>query len=196
MIEPSAYRDARGLSLEEGAYISIIGKGTNDDFWVQVKKVPSRQVKIFNEQLGYKGKKAVKVVYSGPSDKDNVDEQVNILDEELSRYPAAMAISIADAKACEVQFDQAGWNGTPIVTFDSSSDYPGISAFVSTDNSASATESSKPTGGGNGGIRRSHAFYAGLEIAGSPDKGKCICKPDSEHISEYHDCRDIPYGSD
>ena len=124
MIEPSAYRDARGLSLEEGAYISIIGKGTNDDFWVQVKK----------------GKKAVKVVYSGPSDKDNVDEQVNILDEELSRYPAALAISIADAKACEVQFDQAGWNGTPIVTFDSSSDYPGISAFVSTDNSASATE--------------------------------------------------------
>ena len=73
-------------------------------------------------------------------DKDNVDEQVNILDEELSRYPAALAISIADAKACEVQFDQAGWNGTPIVTFDSSSDYPGISAFVSTDNSASATE--------------------------------------------------------
>ena len=112
MIEPSAYRDASGLSLEEGAYISIIGKG----------------------------KKTVKVVYSGPSDKGNVDEQVNILDEELSRYPAALAISIADAKACEVQFDQAGWNGTPIVTFDSSSDYPGISAFVSTDNSASATE--------------------------------------------------------
>ena len=84
MIEPSAYGDASGLSLEEGAYISIIGKGTNDDFWVQVKK--------------------------------------------------------GAAKACEVQFDQAGWNGTPIVTFDSSSDYPGISAFVSTDNSASATE--------------------------------------------------------
>ena len=29
------------------------------------------------------------------------DEQVNILDEELSRYPAALAISIADAKVCE-----------------------------------------------------------------------------------------------
>ena len=140
MIEPSAYRDASGLSLEEGAYISIIGKGTNDDFWVQVKKGAEQAGKDINEQLGYKGKKAVKVVYSGPSDKDNVDEQVNILDEELSRYPAALAISIADAKACEVQFDQAGWNGTPIVTFDSSSDYPGISAFVSTDNSASATE--------------------------------------------------------
>ena len=118
MIEPSAYGDASGLSLEEGAYISIIGKGTNDDFWVQVKKGAEQAGKDINEQLGYKGKKAVKVVYSGPSDKDNVDEQVNILDEELSRYPAALAISIADAKACEVQFDQAGWNGTPIVTFD------------------------------------------------------------------------------
>ena len=97
MIEPSAYRDARGLSLEEGAYISIIGKGTNDDFWVQVKKGAEQAGKDINEQLGYKGKKAVKVVYSGPSDKDNVDEQVNILDEELSRYPAALAISIADS---------------------------------------------------------------------------------------------------
>ena len=76
MIEPSAYGDARGLSLEEGAYISIIGKGTNDDFWVQVKKGAEQAGKDINEQLGYKGKKAVKVVYSGPSDKDNVDEQV------------------------------------------------------------------------------------------------------------------------
>ena len=163
---------------------------------MQVKKGAEQAGKDINEQLGYKGKKAVKVVYSGPSDKDNVDEQVNILDEELSRYPAALAISIADAKACEVQFDQAGWNGTPIVTFDSSSDYPGISAFVSTDNSASATEAANRLAEAMGRIRRSHAFYAGLEIAGSPDKGKCICKPDSEHISEYHDCRDIPYGSD
>ena len=62
MIEPSAYRDARGLSLEEGAYISIIGKGTNDDFWVQVKKGAEQAGKDINEQLGYKGKKAVKVV--------------------------------------------------------------------------------------------------------------------------------------
>ena len=52
MIEPSAYGDASGLSLEEGAYISIIGKGTNDDFWVQEKKVPSRQVKISNVTIG------------------------------------------------------------------------------------------------------------------------------------------------
>lgn len=140
MIEPSAYRDASGLSLEEGAYISIIGKADSGNFWAQVKKGAEQAGKDINEQLGYKGKKAVKVVYSGPSDKDDVDEQVNILDEELSRYPAALAISIADAKACEVQFDQAGWNGTPIVTFDSSSDYPGISAVVSTDNSASAKE--------------------------------------------------------
>ena len=37
-------------------------------------------------------------MYSGPSDKDNVDEQVNILDEELSRYPAALAILLQTPK--------------------------------------------------------------------------------------------------
>ena len=169
---PADYRLKKALTFP------LLEKRQNDDFWVQVKKGAEQAGKDINEQLGYKGKKAVKVVYSGPSDKDNVDEQVNILDEELSRYPAALAISIADAKACEVQFDQAGWNGTPIVTFDSSSDYPGISAFVSTDNSASATEAANRLAEAMGGIRRSHAFYAGLEIAGSPDKGKCICKPE------------------
>ena len=51
MIEPSAYGDASGLSLEEGAYISIIGKGTNDDFWVQVKKgaeQAGKDIKCYN----------------------------------------------------------------------------------------------------------------------------------------------------
>ena len=63
MIEPSAHRDASGLSLKKAPF-AIIGKGTNDDFWVQVKKVPSRQVKISMSSLQGK-KKAVKVVYSG-----------------------------------------------------------------------------------------------------------------------------------
>ena len=58
-----------------------------------------------NEALGYKGDDKVRMVYSGPSENGNVDEQVNILDEELARYPAAVAISIIDSQSCDVQFD-------------------------------------------------------------------------------------------
>ncbi len=50
MIETSAYRDASGLSFEEGA-TSLLEKGQMTISGVQVKKVPSRQVKISMSSL-------------------------------------------------------------------------------------------------------------------------------------------------
>lgn len=40
-----------------------------------------------NTALGYSGNDKVKVLYSAPDENDNIDQQVNILDEELARYP-------------------------------------------------------------------------------------------------------------
>lgn len=137
-IEPAAYRSASGLNMEPGSYISIIGKGKDGQFWNEVKKGVTQAAADLNEELGYKGKDQIKVTYSGPSDENNVDEQVNILDEELARYPVALSISIVDTQACSVQFDLAGEGDIPIVAFDSGSDYPGLSATVSTDNAQSA----------------------------------------------------------
>ena len=137
-IEPSAYANADGIALEKGSYISVIGKGEEGEFWAEVKKGAEQAVEDINTKLGYKGKDAVKVTYSGPADTDDVDEQVNILDEELARYPIGISISIADMQACGVQFDLAAMNGIPIVAFDSGSDYPGLAATVSTDNVGAA----------------------------------------------------------
>ncbi len=83
------------------------------------------------------------MTYSAPSTPDNVDEQVNILDEELARYPAALGIAIADTKACEVQFDLAAESDIPVVAFDSGSGYQGLMAMVSTDNRAAAREAAQ-----------------------------------------------------
>ena len=83
------------------------------------------------------------MTYNGPSEAENVDEQVNILDEELARYPVAIAIAIADAKACEVQFDLAAENSIPVVAFDSGSDYKGLMAMVSTNNEKAAAEAAQ-----------------------------------------------------
>ena len=121
VIDPAAYGNARGLSLEKGSYISIIGK--SDDI---------------NKELGYEGDDEIKVTYSGPAKSDDVDEQVSILDEELDRYPVALGISIADMQACEVQFDLAAESDIPVVAFDSGSDYQGLMATVSTDNAEAA----------------------------------------------------------
>lgn len=137
-IEPSAYGEVSGLKLEAGSYLSIIGKSGGGEFWEQVKKGAEQAVADINEELGYKGRDAVKITYSGPATAGDVDEQVNILDEELARYPVGLSISIADAKACGVQFDLAAENGIPIVAFDSGSDYQGLMATVSTDNKGTA----------------------------------------------------------
>ena len=140
MIEPSAYRDVSGLKLEPGSYISVIGKADGGEYWEQVEAGASQAVADINKNLGYKGKDEVKVVYSGPGEAGDVDEQVNILDEELARYPVALSIAVVDSKACGVQFDLAAESGIPIVAFDSGNDYPGLMAMVATDNKKMASE--------------------------------------------------------
>lgn len=139
-IEPSAYDNVEGLHLEAGSYISIIGKAEEGQYWNEVKRGVDQAAADINDYLGYEGKDKVKVTYSGPETEDNVDEQVNILDEELARYPIAVGISITDANACEVQFDLAAENDIPVVAYDSGSDYQGLMATVSTDNAAAARE--------------------------------------------------------
>ena len=139
-IEPSAYDNVEGLHLEAGSYISIIGKTEEGQYWNEVKRGVDQAAADINDYLGYEGKDKVKVTYSAPETEDNVDEQVNILDEELARYPIAVGISITDANACEVQFDLAAENDIPVVAYDSGSDYQGLMATVSTDNAAAARE--------------------------------------------------------
>lgn len=138
LIDPQAYSNIEGLDLEPGSYISIIGKGDGGQYWNAVKKGVDQAAADLNKKLGYTGKDKIKVVYSGPATSGSVDEQVNILDEELARYPVALGISIVDAKACEVQFDLAAESDIPVVAFDSGSDYQGLMATVATDNSTSA----------------------------------------------------------
>lgn len=135
-IVPSAYSNAEGLDLEPGTYISIIGKGSDNNFWKEVIKGVKQAEADINTELGYEGNDKVKVTFSSPSETDNVDEQVSLLDEELARYPIALGISIADVQACEVQFDIALENNIPIVAYDSGSSYDGIQAMISTDNEA------------------------------------------------------------
>ena len=65
---------------------------------------------------------------------------MNILDEELARYPHALGIALVDAKSCGVQFDLAVQNGISIVTFDTTSEYQDVMARIETDNAAAAKE--------------------------------------------------------
>lgn len=138
VIRPQAYSSVEGLNLEKGTYLSVIGRGDGSEYWKEVKAGVMQAADDMNAMLGYKGEDKIKVNYSGPSESDSVDEQINILDEELARYPGAIGIAPIDSTACTVQFDLAGENDIPIVTFDSGSDYQEISSKCATDNVAAA----------------------------------------------------------
>ena len=142
-IKSSVYASADNLDLEPGTYISVIGRGSSTPYWNQVKAGVEQAATDLNTALGYSGNDKVKVLYSAPDENDNIDQQVNILDEELARYPDVIAISSVDASACSVQFDLAIENGIPIVAFDSGNSYQNIQSTCKTNNIEAATTGTK-----------------------------------------------------
>lgn len=138
MITPAVYGTVDDLDLEPGTYISVIGKMENSSYWKQVQEGVRQAADDINEKLGYTGEDKVKVLFNAPSDSEDIDEQVNILDEEMSRYPDVIAIASIDEDSSAVQFDLAIGNGIPIVAFDSRNSYQGIQCTCMTDNTVAA----------------------------------------------------------
>lgn len=138
VISPTAYNNVRGLKIEQGTYISIIGKDSSSAYWMEIKRGVEQAAADLNKALGYTGDKEIKATYNAPEDMENIDEQVNLLDEELARYPDALGIASIDAEACKVQFDLATENGIPIIALDSGNSYQGIQCTVGTDNAEAA----------------------------------------------------------
>ena len=137
-ISPAVYADISELDLEPGTYISVIGKTENSSYWQQVAAGVQQAADDINERLGYTGGDAVKVLFNAPADGEDIDEQVNILDEEMARYPDVIAIASIDENASEVQFDLAIANGISIVAFDSGNSYQGIQCTCMTNNTEAA----------------------------------------------------------
>lgn len=137
-VSPSAYRNVQGLNLEPGTYISIIGKEESSAYSKELNRGVMQAAEDLNTLLGYTGSDRIKVVYNGAAKSEDIGEQVNILDEELSRYPDVLGIASVDEDACTVQLDLATSNGIPIIAFDSGNVHPGILCTVKTDNADAA----------------------------------------------------------
>lgn len=139
-ISPAVYGNIDDLDLEPGTYISVIGKRKDSAYWQQVEAGVKQAAEDINERLGYSGEDKVKVVFNAPAEGEDIDEQVNILDEEMARYPNVIAIASIDENASAVQFDLAVENGISIVAFDSGNSYQGIQSTCMTDNAEAAVK--------------------------------------------------------
>jgi ribose transport system substrate-binding protein len=124
-----------------GAYIPIVSKGFQHQFWQAVKKGAEDKAK----GLG------VTVNFEGPENESQVDKQLEMLQAELDKNPKAICFAALDSKAAAPLLDQYKAKNIPVVAFDSGVDSDIPVTTVATDNSKAAGEAADRLGEAIGG---------------------------------------------
>lgn len=133
------YLDIKGISLEPKTEIAMVAANASNPFYNVVKKGAVQAVADLNQSLGYTGKEKIKLSYAAP-EKENVIEQINIIDQFLDKAPDALCIAFTDATACKTQIQMAKNNGIQLVAFDAPDDGRLMKTLVTTDNMTAARE--------------------------------------------------------
>jgi ribose transport system substrate-binding protein len=97
-----------GASADE-AYIPLVSKGFQHQFWQAVKKGAEDQAKADN----------VKINFIGPESESMVDKQIDMLSAELAKKPQALGFAALDSQAALPLLKKAQSEKIPIIAFDS-----------------------------------------------------------------------------
>ena len=130
-----------GGGAAAGAYIPIVSKGFQHQFWQAVKKGAESKAK----DLG------VTVNFEGPENESQVDKQLEMLQAELDKNPKAICFAALDSKAAAPLLDQFKAKSIPVIAFDSGVDSDIPVTTVATDNSKAAGEAADRLGEAIGG---------------------------------------------
>lgn len=123
------------VSIQPGAKIAVVSKGTKGEFWEMVKKGMNQAVADINEAYGYGKEEQITMNFEGPDNEMDVEGQINTLDAVIAENPDVLCLSASDMDSCQAQLEAAKENGIPVVVFDSNvSDTKLVRAFRATDN--------------------------------------------------------------
>jgi ribose transport system substrate-binding protein len=124
-----------------GKYIPIVSKGFQHQFWQAVKK-------------GAEGKAAelgVTVNFEGPENESQVDKQMEMLQAELDKHPAAVCFAALDSKAATPLLQKFKDQNIPVIGFDSGVDSDIPVTTAATDNIKAAATAADKLGEALGG---------------------------------------------
>jgi len=110
------------------AYIPLISKGFQHQFWQAVKQGADQAAKEFN----------IAITFEGPESESQVDKQVEMLQTALGKNPVALGIAALDSQAAIPLLRQAQSKNIPIIAFDSGVDSDIPLTTVSTNNIVAA----------------------------------------------------------
>ena len=122
-------------------YIAIVSKGFQHQFWQAVKKGAEQEAK----------KEGATISFEGPPTEADVEAQINMLTNVLTKKPSAIGFAALDSKAAAPLLEQAKTAKIPVIAFDSGVDSNIPITTASTDNKAAAAEAAKRMSGALGG---------------------------------------------
>lgn len=124
----SATLSASSPALAQEAYIPLISKGFQHQFWQAVRSGA--------EQAGKDYK--VRVSFEGPESEEMIDKQIDMLSAALAKKPQAIGFAALDSQAAIPLLRRAQNEKIPVVAFDSGVDSDIPVTTATTDNRAAA----------------------------------------------------------
>lgn len=131
--------------------IPVIIKATDSDFW-QYLWVGAKNYALENPDK-------VAVTLYGPQSETDIEKQMSILEDVLSKNPACIVMASTSSDTPVAAFEKAFDAGTKIVTIDNKVNTDKVSTFLATDNI-------------KGGALAAEQLVAGLKAKGIELKGK------------------------
>ena len=141
----SAPAASSGGGKAAGAYIPIVSKGFQHQFWQAVKKGAEQEA----------AKEGVKVNFEGPESESQVDKQLEMLQAEFDKHPAAVCFAALDSKAAIPLLQKFKDANIPVIGFDSGVDSDIPVTTAATDNikaAATAADHLAEAIGGSGKV--------------------------------------------
>jgi ribose transport system substrate-binding protein len=116
-----------------GAYIPVISKGFQHQFWQAVKQGSEKAATEFG----------VTITFEGPATEAEVDKQIEMLQAALDKKPSAICFAALDSQAATPLLERAKSENIPVIGFDSGVDSDIPVTTAATDNIAAAGEAAK-----------------------------------------------------
>ncbi len=112
------------LAQKKQWHVAIVPKALTGEYWVRCKKGAEAAAKQFG----------VRLTFVGPSAETEVDKQIDIIENLLTRGVDAIGVSPCDGKALVPVIEKAVSKGIPVVTVDSDAKTNKRLAYIGTNN--------------------------------------------------------------
>lgn len=104
--------------------ISLIVKSVDSEYWLAVKEGAEKAAK----------EEGVELVFQGPPTETDINEQLTLVQNAITRQADAIVLAASDSKALAPAAEQADKVNIPVIAIDSGVESDKIKSFIATDN--------------------------------------------------------------